>query len=451
MTQKTQENRTMLTDLYQLTMNAAYLDAGNNDWAVFDLFIRKLPKDWGFFVANGIDDGIDYATNLKFTKEDLEYLAEQGHFQQRHIDALTNFKFTGDIYAVKEGTPIGANTPILRVHAPRIEGQYLETMLLNAINFDTLVATKANRIVRAAGEAKVIDFGLRRAQGMDAAMRGARAAYIAGAVGTSNVKAGKEFGIPIVGTHAHSFVMAFPREIDAFRAYVNAFPNRPTLLVDTYNVLQGIDNAIVVAKEMEMRGQRLGGIRLDSGDIAGDSILGREKLDNAGLEYVRIVASNDLNEYKIDDMIKNGARIDGYGVGTELITAKPIAAISGVYKLVQDSAGAKIKLSPEKQTHPGIKQVYRCYNDAGTVSHDVLALENEHIIGTPLLEKVVEKGARILPRRTLHAIREYCHDEVLSMPVHTKDLVATQYEVRLSEGLRNLESDLKQQYGGRAA
>ncbi|HVY01738.1 MAG TPA: nicotinate phosphoribosyltransferase [Candidatus Nanoarchaeia archaeon] len=451
MTNENNENRTMLTDLYQLTMNAAYMDSNKNDWAVFDLFIRKLPKDWGFFIANGIDDALDYATNIKFEKEDLEFLAENCQFTNKYIETLKKFRFTGDIYAVKEGTPVGANTPLMRIHAPRSEGQYLETMLLNSVNFDTMIATKANRIVRAAGDSGVIDMGLRRAQGKDAAMRGARAAYIAGAIGTSNVMAGKEFEIPIFGTQAHSFVMTYPTELEAFRAYVRTFPNKPTLLVDTYDTIQGINNAIIVGKEMESRGEKLGGIRLDSGDIARDSIIAREKLNSANLDYVRVVASNDLNEYKISGMINSGARVDGYGVGTEMITSKPVAAIPGVYKLVEDGTGAKIKLAPGKQTHPGVKQVYRCYNGAGTISHDVLALEEEQVIGTPLLEKVVENGSRIIPRRTLHAIREYCHDEVLSMPEQTKRLSAEQYEVKVSGGLANLESELRQRYGGRAA
>ena len=213
-------NRTMLTDMYQLTMNAAYFDNHKNDQATFDLFVRKLPKDWGFFVAAGIEDAVDYASSVRFTESDIAYLGRQGLFNPAFLNFLKNFKFTGNIEAVPEGTPVTPNTPLMRVTGPRMEAQLLETVLLNTINFQTLVASKAARVVRAAGEAKVVDFGLRRAQEMDASMKGARAAYMAGAVATSNVLAGKEYGIPVTGTQAHSFVMSFPNELDAFRAYV---------------------------------------------------------------------------------------------------------------------------------------------------------------------------------------------------------------------------------------
>src|SRR3989338_6955691 len=294
--------KTMLTDLYQLTMNAAYFDNDKDDIATFDLFIRKLPENWGYFIANGIEDAIDYATSIKFTDDDISYLRQQGIFDENYLTFLKDFKFEGEIYAVKEGTPVAPNTPILRVTAKRTQAQFLETALLNIINFQTMVATKANRVVNAADGAKVVDFGLRRAQEEDAAMTGARAAYIAGAVATSNVKAGKKYGIPISGTHAHSFVMSFEDEIDAFRAYVKTFPENATLLIDTYDTEQGARNAAIVAKELEAKGKRLGAVRLDSGDLTDLSIKARMILDESGLDYVRIVASNDLNEYKIEDM-----------------------------------------------------------------------------------------------------------------------------------------------------
>ena len=262
------ENRAMLTDLYQLTMNAAYLDAGKDDQATFDLFIRKLPKDWGFFIANGIEDAVDQATNIRFTADDISYLREQGIFSERYLAQLQDFRFTGDIFAVREGTPVAANAPLIRVQAPRMQAQLLETLLLNTVNFQTMIATKAGRIVQAAAPAAVVDFGLRRAQGRDAAVEGARAAYIAGAVATSNVLAGKTYGIPISGTQAHSFIMSFPHELDAFRAYVQTFPDRPTLLIDTYDTAQGARNAALVGKELAARGRQLGAVRLDSGDLA---------------------------------------------------------------------------------------------------------------------------------------------------------------------------------------
>jgi nicotinate phosphoribosyltransferase len=276
-------------------------------------------------------------------------------------------------------------------------------------------------------------------------MKGARAAYIGGAVATSNVKAGKEYGIPITGTHAHSFVMSFPTELEAFRAYAKTFPNSPTLLIDTYNVLNGARNAAIVGKELEAKGKKLGAVRLDSGDIAGDSIKVRQILDEAGLGYVKIIASNDLNEYKIAELRQRGARIDGYGVGTEMITAKPVAAIPGVYKLVEDEHGGKIKLSAGKKSFPGKKQVYRV-EENGSYVYDVLALESENVEGTPLLEKVVEQGQRVVPRRTLSEIRAYCLAKVAKMPAATRRLEAAQYELRTSAGLDKLVAELAMRY-----
>lgn len=445
------ENRTMLTDLYQLTMNAAYQASGKNDEATYDLFVRKLPENWGFFIANGIEDAIDYAINIKFEEEDIDYLREQRLFSEDFLESLRDFRFSGEIYAVREGTPVTANTPIIRVTGRRMEAQLLETVLLNTVNFQTMIATKANRVVNAAAPGKVVDFGLRRAQEKDASIKGARAAYLAGCVGTSNVLAGKELGIPISGTQAHSFVMSFNTEIEAFRQYAKVFPDKPTLLIDTYNTLEGARNASIIGKEMEARGERLGAVRLDSGDLASLSKQVREILDKSGLNYVRIVASNDLNEYKIAELREQGARIDGFGVGTELITAKPTAAIPGVYKLVEDESGAKIKLSSEKKSYPGKKQVYRVIGKDGKYSHDILALDGEEVEGIPLLECVVEDGNRIYSRRELEEIREYCLDRVAFMPDHVKALrVEKPYEVKESEGLKNLRESLSRKYAGGA-
>lgn len=419
--------KVLLTDLYQLTMNAAYVDNEKaEDIATFDLFIRKLPKDWGYFIASGIDDAIDYATSLQFTEEDIDYLREQGLFKESYLDYLRAFRFEGEIFAIAEGTPVTANEPILRVTAKRSQAQFLETTLLNMINFQTMIATKANRIVNAAGDAKCIEFGLRRAQEADAAMKGARASYIGGFVGTSNVKAGKEYGIPISGTHAHSFVMSFPTELAAFRAYTRTFPNHSTLLIDTYDVMQGVANAAIVAKELELQGHTLGAVRLDSGDLAADSKAVRAYLDSQGLLYIKIIASNDLNEYRMAELRAADAPINGYGVGTENITAKPVAAIPGVYKLVEDEDGAKIKLAPDKQTYPGRKQIFRVFDESGMIDHDILGLEGEEIDGTPLLQLVVKAGQRIRERMSLVAIREYASSNVACMPEQYKQ-VRTDY------------------------
>lgn len=440
-------NKTMLTDLYQITMNAAYHDNNKDDMATFDLFVRKLPEDWEYFIVAGIEEAIDYATNIKFEQSDIEYLASQNLFKKEYLEFLKDFKFEGDIYAIKEGTPIAPNTPILRVTAKRTQSQFLETTLLNIINYQTMIASKASRIVNAAQGKNIVDFGLRRAQGEDAAMKGARAAYIAGAVGTSNVAAGKEYGVPISGTHAHSYVMSYPTELEAFRSYVKTFPDHSTLLIDTYDTLQGARNAAIVAKELEEHGHKLKAVRLDSGDLIGDSEKVREILDSEGLNYVKIIATNDLNEYKIAEHLAKGAKIDAYGVGTEMITAKPVAAISGVYKIVEDTDGAKIKLSEGKKTYPGIKQVYRVETEKG-YDHDVLTLDGESTTLKPLLEKVVENGYRLMPKRDLKEIREYCLNEIAKLPEHAKRLHANPYELKISAKLEGLVDELTEKYHG---
>jgi len=441
--------KTLLTDLYQLTMLAGYLDnKKDEDIATFDLFIRKLPQDWGYYIANSIEDAIDYITNIKFSEEDLEYLRKQEFFKPEFLEYLKAFKFEGDVYAVREGTPIFPNQPVLRVTAKRSQAQFVETALLNMINYQTMIASKTSRVVNAAKEAKVVDYGLRRAQEEDAAMKGARATYIGGAIGTSNVKAGKEYGIKILGTQAHSFIMSFPSEIEAFRAYVKTFPNKATLLIDTYDTIKGAKNAAIVAKELEKQGDRLSAVRLDSGDLCDLSKKVRQIFDEQGLHYVNIVASNDLNEYKIEELIRNGAKINGYGVGTEMITAKPVAAIPGVYKLVEDDGGAKIKLSPEKKTYPGKKQVYRVMGADGKCSHDILGLEYEGLAGTPLLEKVVKQGRRVTARRSLDEIRQYTLECVSKLPDYLKEVRVTQhYEMKISGGLNKLIDELTAKYG----
>jgi nicotinate phosphoribosyltransferase len=444
---KKMTNKTMLTDLYQLTMMASYLDNGKDETATFDLFIRNLPKDWGYYIATGIEDVIGYVTNIHFTEEDILYLREQNLFNEEFLGFLRDFRFNGDIYAVREGTPFFPNEPVLRVTAPRTQAQFLETALLNIINFQTMIATKANRVVNAADGASVLDFGLRRAQEEDAAMKGARAAYIGGAVATSNVKAGKENGIPISGTMAHSLIMSFRDETDAFRAYARTFPNNCVLLIDTYDTVEGARKAAIVGKEMEAAGKKLKGVRLDSGNLEDLSKKVRAVFDEEKLDYVRIFVSNDLNEYKIEDLVKNNAPIDAYGVGTEMITAKPVAAIPGVYKLVEDEKGPRIKLSAEKTTLPGIKQIYRINDDQGNYVRDIIALEGENVEGMPLLEKIIENGKRFAPVKNLEEIRQYALDCVHRLPAYLKRVkVEQKYDVGLSEDLENTINTLVQEY-----
>ena len=439
----------LLTDLYQLTMIAAYVDSGKADEeSTFDLFIRRYPKDWGYLIAAGVDEAADTATQLRFSGDDIAYLRSTGLFQERHLAYFRGFRFTGEIASVAEGGVVSANTPIMRVTAPRAQAQLLETILINTVGYQTMIATKASRTVDAANGKGIADFGLRRAQGQDAGLKGSRAAYIGGVSGTSNVLAGKEYGIPIAGTHAHSFVMGFGTEEEAFRAYVETFPQKATLLVDTYDTREGVKSAIAVAKGLERDGKRLGAVRLDSGDLETLARDTRSQLDAAGLGYVKIIASGDLNEYKITDLVERGAHIDAFGVGTEMITGKPDAALSAVYKLAEDNSGAKLKLAEGKRTWPGKKQVWRVLDQEGRFAYDVLALEGEIVPGgVPLLETVVRDGKRTNPARDVERARELVRNAIDALPPKCRRIRdATPYSMRPSEGLTRLAGDLASEH-----
>jgi len=437
----------LLTDLYQLTMDASYLDnKKDRERATFDMFVRKLPADWGYLIANGIDDNIDFVTSLQFQEDDIEYLNELNLFNDEFLDYAKKFRFNGDIYAVRDGTPVANNAPILIAQGNRAEAQYIETATLNEINFQTIIASKASRVVNAAGKASVAEFGLRRGPGKEGSLQAAKACYIAGCTSTSNVMAGKLYRIPVSGTHAHSFVMSFDSEIEAFRAYVRTFPNKATLLIDTYNTLNGAKNAIIVAKELEAKGYRLGAVRIDSGDLEKLSKEVRVILDRSGLQYVKIVASNDLNEYKICSLLQNGAPIDAFGVGTEMITAKPISALSGVYKLAEDNRGPKMKLSEGKRTWPGRKQVYRQEDENGSYLYDALTLADDEVPGRPMLELVVKDGKRVRPRQSLKETREYCLDSVRRLPKEARNVIARPYEIKPSPRLVDLADSLEKKY-----
>lgn len=384
------QNLTLETDLYELTMMYGYYKSGMaHRRTVFDLFFRQGPFGGHHVIVAGLEQAISYIENLHFSKDDLDYLASLKLFDQDFLDYLANFRFTGDIMAMPEGTVAFGYEPLVRVSAPISQAQLVETTLLNIINHQSLIATKASRIVLAADGDPVIEFGLRRAQGPDAGLYGARAAVIGGCVGTSNVLAGKRFGVPVMGTHAHSWVMSFPTELDAFRAYAAAYPDNCILLVDTYDTLRsGVPNAIIVGKELEEKGYRLKAIRLDSGDLAYLSKEARRMLDEAGLTYTRITASNDLDEFLIRDLKLQGACIDSWGVGTHLITAKDNPSLGGVYKLAAEERDGKmvprIKVSEnrEKTTNPGIKRPVRLYDKQTQKAIADLILLDDEIIDT---------------------------------------------------------------------
>ena len=379
---------TLLTDFYELTMMQGYFKSGENETAIFDMFYRVTPDNSGYAICAGLEQVIDYIKNLHFSYEDVDYLRGLELFDEDFLHYLSGFHFSGDIYAVAEGSLIFPKEPILKVIAPMMEAQLVETAILNIINHQSLIATKTARVVHAAAGDGVMEFGLRRAQGPDAGLYGARAAMIAGCVGTSNVLAGQQFDVPIMGTHAHSWIMSFSDEYTAFKTYAKLYPNACTLLVDTYDTLKsGVPTAIRVFKELREEGFSLTryGIRLDSGDLAYLSKQARIMLDDAGFPDASITASNDLDEFLIHDLKMQGATINAWGVGTHLITSNRCPSFGGVYKLaaITDKAGnlvPRIKLSEnaEKMTNPGDKTIYRIYNKkTGKMKADLIALTNE--------------------------------------------------------------------------
>ena len=383
-------NLTLLTDMYELTMMQGYYEKGQNENVIFDVFFRQNPCNNGYSVCAGLDQVIDYIKNLHFTYDDVDYLRGLGIFKEDFLHYLSGFHFSGDIYAIPEGTVVFPKEPLLKVVAPIMEAQLVETAILNIINHQSLIATKTSRIVFAANGDGIMEFGLRRAQGPDAGLYGARAAMIGGCVGTSNVLAGQMFDVPVMGTHAHSWIMSFPDEYTAFKTYAEMYPDNCTLLVDTYDTLKsGVPNAIRVFQEFKDAGKPLikYGIRLDSGDLAYLSKEARKMLDEAGFPEATICASNDLDEFLLHDLKMQGAAIDSWGVGTNLITSKDCPSFGGVYKLaaIQNEEGEfvpKIKISEntEKITNPGNKTIYRIYEKAsGKIKADLICFADEVI------------------------------------------------------------------------
>lgn len=437
-------NLTMLTDFYELTMANGYFKNGFKDTiGYFDMFYRNIPDRGGFVIMAGVEQVVDYLNNLKFTDDDIEFLRGKG-FGEEFLDYLKNFEFSCDVWAIPEGTPIFPGEPIVKVRGPIIQAQFLETMVLLIINHQSLIATKANRIVRAAEGRTVMEFGSRRAQSAQAAILGARAAYIGGCVGTACTLDGRDYDIPALGTMAHSWVQLFDTELDAFRAYAREYPSACTLLVDTYNVLKsGIPNAIkVFNEEVVPRGFRPKGIRIDSGDITYLSKKAREMLDDAGFPDCQIVASNSLDEYIIRDMLLQGAKVDSFGVGERLITSSSHPVLDGVYKLCAiESDGElipKIKISENvtKITTPCAKDVYRIYDKTtGKAEADLLVLQGEKIDESkpyllfdpnytwkqkeitnftvkPLLEKIFEGGKCLYRKKSVQEIQQFCKDQI---------------------------------------
>ena len=438
-------NLTMLTDFYEITMSNGYFEHGLKDKiACFDMFFRRVPDNGGFAIMMGLEQLIDYIKNLRFDEEDIEYLRSKNMFSEEFLDYLSDFKFSCDVWAIEEGTPIFPHEPIVKVIGPAIEAQFIETMVLLTINHQSLIGTKTNRIVRAAQGRAVMEFGSRRAQGPHGAINGARAAYIAGCAGTACTISDIMYNTPALGTMAHSWIQMFPTEYDAFLAYAKTYPSNCTLLIDTYNVLNsGLPNAIKVFKEYLIpNGYTSGGVRIDSGDITYLTKKVRKALDEEGLENIKIVVSNSLDEYIIRDLMTQGACIDSFGVGERLITSKSEPVFGGVYKLASvfedDTEIPKIKLSEnvEKITTPCSKKVVRLYsNDSGKAIADVLMLANEKIpsgedyeifdqahtwkrkivkdyTAKDLLVKIFDKGKCVYNSPMIDDIRNYCKEQV---------------------------------------
>jgi nicotinate phosphoribosyltransferase len=468
----------LTTDLYELTMAAAYFDNRINDRAIFDLFIRRLPDHRSYLIAAGLEQALDYLSSLRFTPEQIDYVRHHPAFanvSRAFFDYLSDFRFTGEVWATPEGTATFAMEPLIRVTAPIIEAQIVETFLLSTVNFQTMIASKAARVVTAACGRDVIEFGARRAHGTEAALFGARAAYIGGCVGTSNVEAGHLFGVPTYGTLAHSFVMAFEDEDEAFRAFLKVFPETATVLVDTYDTVRAVER---LARDF---GPSVPAVRLDSGDLLELSVRVRHVLDGAGMRDTKIVASSDLNEHRIADLIARGARIDSFGVGTELATSYDSPAMSAVYKLAglerDGRMRMRIKLSEDKATYPGAKQVWRLTNAGGRYAQDVIALSDEpqpqgdaesrQGSWRPVLEQVMKGGrvtsdgfasvsqeeppglAREARLSRLNDARNRAAGEIKRLPEELLALDAgARYPVAFSERLMEEQARLKKLLGG---
>lgn len=427
----------LLVDLYELTMAQSYLAEGMHEVpATFSLYTRKLPAGWGYLVAAGLDDALTYLETLAFSDADLAYLEETGIFSLVFLGHLRDFRFRGDVRAMPEGTLFFADEPVLEVHGPLLQAQLVETVVLNELHFQSLVAGKAARTVDVAQGRTLVDFGLRRTHRADAGMRAARSSYLAGFDATSNVLAGKEYGIPIAGTMAHSYVEAFEHELDAFRAFAHSFPDRSILLVDTYDTVEGVRRAAAIGRELAERGHVLQGIRLDSGDLGELARLARAILDEAGLTGTTVFASGGLDEHEVAALLGAGAPIDGFGVGTRMGTSADAPFLDMAYKLVEVEGRPTLKLSEAKATLPGPKQVWRVADGAGYTG-DLVGEAGEELPGETLLEPVMVEGRRIA-QPSLEAARRRCAEQRERLHERHRLLDALPYEVRLSERLESL-------------
>jgi len=466
----------LTTDFYELTMMQGYFSEKHNPDVVFEMFFRTNPFEGGYVIFAGLNDFIDKLEGLSFSDDDIGYLAGLNIFTPDFLDYLRTFTFTGDIYAIAEGTVVFPGEPLVRVHTNLIEAQLIESLMLNNLNFQSLIATKASRISLASRRGLLMEFGLRRAQGQDGALTASRAAFIGGAQVTSNTLAGKTYGIPVAGTMAHSWVMSFPSELDSFRAFAKYYPEKPTLLIDTYDTLgSGIENAIIVGLEQKKIGKSIG-VRIDSGDLSYLPRVVRKRFDDAGLHDATISVSSDLNEEIVQTLIHDEVPIDSWGIGTHLVTGGKQSALNGVYKLAakQENGGPlvptmKISNTYEKTTNPGIKQVWRFFDHEGGALADLIALEKEHVsLGksytffhpfsevdffemlperysscVPLLTKTVQGGKRMGTKPTLQELQAFSAENIKHFHKTYLRLINPHiYKVSLSSKLKKMKMDL---------
>jgi len=433
----------LLTDLYQLNMMQAYLDRGETKTAVFEFFVRKLLRERGFLIAAGLEQVLKFLSELRFTPEELEWLASSGRFGKNLIDYLAGLRFTGAIHAMPEGTVFFPDEPILRVTAALPEAQLVETRLINLLQFQSMIAAKAARMVLAAPGKRLVDFGLRRAHGAEAGFLAARASYIAGFAGTATVLADKEFGIPIFGTMAHSYIQVHDDEAEAFENFARARPKNLTLLIDTYDTEAAARKVVALAPRLKAAGISIGGVRLDSGDLITLSKAVRRILDEGGLRDVTIFASGGLDETVIAKIIRSGAPIDGFGIGSSLTTSYDAPGLDCAYKLEEYAGLPRRKRSAGKATWPGRKQVWRRFGADGRMAGDILSLENDDQAGEPLIELVMQGGKRVAPAPLLAEIRARAARDLQRLPEPLRRLEpGASYPVEVSEALRRLAAEV---------
>jgi nicotinate phosphoribosyltransferase len=443
----------LLTDLYQLTMLQAYWQHRMNDIAVFELFMRKLPPERAFLVAAGLEQALDFIEQARFDAAELDWIESSGTFAPGFADWLGALRFTGDVWAMPEGTVFFPNEPILRVVAPIAEAQWLETRILNLAHFQSVIASKAARAVFAADGHALVDFGLRRAHGAEAGLLAARAAYLAGFAGTATAYAGPRFGIPVFGTMAHSFVQAHDDEAQAFTDFAESFPANAMLLIDTYDTVEGARRVAEIAPRLASRGIRVKGVRLDSGDLDALARDVRRVLDDAGLREAMIFASGNLDEHRVHALVAAGAPIDSFGVGTSLTTSSDAAYLDAVYKLQEYAGQARRKRSAGKATWPGRKQVVRTFDAGGHLAGDTVALADETFSGDPLLAEVIRGGRRIAPSPSLSVARAHCAAQLAALPPPLRRLDGPWpvYPVTISPAIRALADDVDQRQVNHAA